>query len=157
MDARFPRNALISRIEAIATKAAAISVTNLDAEVLMAKMVDSQTGNVLMYCDPPYYGMHSRLYLHRYTKGDHERIARFIQKVETVKWVVSYDNSEAIRKVYSMRRLFDYNLQYSTFRSYLGRELMIFSDTMSLPNNSMILQINTALEKRLTLQEIGNS
>lgn len=96
MDARFPRNELIGRIEAIASKKDAVTLKNLDAEKFIIEYIPTLPANTFVYCDPPYYEKSSRLYLDHYNKGDHARIANVIQNQLHPKWVVSYDGAAEI-------------------------------------------------------------
>src|SRR5437667_1869105 len=55
MDARFPRNELVKRVETIAEHKDRITVTNLDAEEFMVVRVNALARDTVVYCDPPYY------------------------------------------------------------------------------------------------------
>jgi DNA adenine methylase len=146
MDARFPRNELIRRIEVIGTLRGAINVMNLDAEDFIANQVPEIRGNKLVYCDPPYFEKASRLYLNHYAPGDHERIAEIIQQQRDTKWIVSYDAVEQILGYYAKRRKFLYELQYNASRAYKGNEVFIFSDNLVVPRTSALPYITTALK-----------
>lgn len=146
MDARFPINELIRRIEAIATKASSISVTNLDAEeFLSAYAAERLPDDALLYCDPPYYERAQRLYLDSYQHDDHTRLAKLIQGGVRQRWLVSYDGHPDVIALYEERRKFLYDLQYSAARSYKGREVFIFSDDLILPLGSSIKAVDDAL------------
>ena len=139
IDARFPRNELIQRIEAIATKADCISVTNMDAEVFLCEHLSEHLPlDSLIYCDPPYYEHGERLYLNSYQPDDHRRLARTIQTKLKQRWIVSYDSHPDVIAFYSERRHFAYDISYSAARAYTGREVMIFSDTLELPITSVL-------------------
>jgi DNA adenine methylase len=138
MDARFPRNDLIRRVEAIALMADRIDVQNQDAELYMASYVQMLPETTLVYCDPPYYEKSSGLYLDRYVPEDHARIAESIQSKLTKRWLVSYDGAPPILAFYCERRQFLYDLRYSASRSYEGREVFIFSDALSIPRQSSL-------------------
>ena len=138
MDARFPRNELVQRIEAIATKADCISVTNLDAEIFMCAHLGDLPDSTLVYCDPPYYERAERLYLNAYKQSDHERLAQTIQESLDRPWIVSYDGHPDVIAFYGDRRHFHYDLAYSASRAYIGREIMAFSDDLELPSTSVL-------------------
>jgi len=133
IDARFPRNELIKRIENIAKHSSRITVSNSDAEMFMVKVVNTLPAQTLVYCDPPYYGRAKRLYLDTYKSEDHTRIAGVVQEKLHRPWLVSYDNHSAIETLYSGRRSFCYSLQYSAVTAYQGSELFIFSDELAIP------------------------
>ena len=147
IDARFPRNELIKRVEAIAARRRDISITNLDAEAFMERRVNRLPEHTLVYCDPPYFSGAERLYLNVYEPKDHVRLARTIQKRLRRPWLVSYDSNAAIETLYGKRRQFSYSLQYSAGRSYRGRELFIFSDRLKLPRESAVPYISSGLSR----------
>lgn len=146
IDARFPRNELVRRVETIAAKAECISVTNMDAEVFICEHVPAHLpSNSLVYCDPPYYERAERLYLNTYAPHDHVRLARVIQNQLTRRWLVSYDGHPDIVALYAGRRKFEYSLQYSATKSYRGREIFIFSDGLVIPQRSRVAEVDNAL------------
>ena len=151
IDARFPRNELIRRIELIGSLRNSISLCNLDAEDFFSIHVPSLPNQTLVYCDPPYYEKASRLYLNHYKPDDHERIAKIIQRLENVKWMVSYDGGEQILSYYADRRKFLYKLQYNASRVYKGNEVFIFSDDLTIPRSSILPYVTQALKKNTCL------
>lgn len=146
MDARFSRNDLIRRVEAVASRRNAISISNLDAEEYILQYIPNLSEKTLVYCDPPYFEKSSGLYLNRYRRNDHARLSETIQEKLTRKWVVSYDNSDEIFNYYRHRRSFVYDLQYNASRVYKGQELFIFSDNLNIPNSSSLPFINDNLK-----------
>jgi DNA adenine methylase len=148
MDARFSRNELIRRVEAIASRAGAVSVSNLDAEEFMQDYVPEQLpSRSLVYCDPPYYARSRHLYPNTYLANDHARVAGVIQACVSHNWVVSYDRHPDVLSLYGGRRSFEYCLPYSATRAYQGTEIFIFSDGLRLPRSSAVESINRALER----------
>ena len=145
MDARFPRNELIRRIEAIALKKNSIAVRNWDAEKFMVEYLPNLPRTTLVYCDPPYFHKAQRLYLNHYTAADHVRIADVIQRTIKQPWMVSYDNVPEIIQCYSGRASFSYDLQYHASRARKGSEVIFISDSLELPGCSSIPGINAAL------------
>lgn len=145
MDARFTRNELITRIEAIATKRSKIRVSNLDAISFMRKLMNWCPQNTLVYCDPPYFQKAERLYLNSYKAKDHCDVSEFIQWELSLPWLVSYDCAPEICELYSDRRSFTYNLQYNASKVYQGQETFFFSDGLELPENSALPSIDAAL------------
>jgi DNA adenine methylase len=145
IDARFPRNELIRRIEAIATKKQLITVKNLDAEKFIATYIPTLPKESLVYCDPPYYHKADRLYANHYVAKDHSRIAKVIQTSIVHPWIVSYDPAPEILNFYGERKSFVYDLQYSASRAYKGSEVFIFSDDLKIPSRSELRFIDRAL------------
>lgn len=145
IDARFPRNELIARIEAIAARADDIIPTNSDAERFMTEYVKRLPLDTFLYCDPPYFERAKRLYLNTYGPADHVRVASVIQQKVRHRWIVSYDSHPELVKLYSKRRKFVYSIQYSAIRSYTGREVFIFADSVILPRTSQLPYVACAL------------
>lgn len=86
-------------------------ITNFDYE----KVLEKDGKNVFIFLDPPYYSAtKSALYgkngkLH---KGfDHERFAKILKNV-THKWLITYDDSEYIRDLFSFANIKEWNLTY---------------------------------------------
>jgi DNA adenine methylase len=149
IDARFPRNELIKRVEAIASRSAAISVTNWDAGDYLSRYVPKLSRRTLVYCDPPYFQKAERLYMHHYQPDDHQQIAEIIQRLK-VPWIVSYDNAPQIKRWYHGHKQIEYGLQYNAARAYVGIEVLFFSPKLRLPLGSAIRGIDSALRKRRT-------
>lgn len=145
IDARFPRNDLITRIEAIVARRSAIKIRNWDAERFLTDYVSKLPAQALVYCDPPYFRKAERLYPNHYSPDDHARIAKVIQSKVKRPWVVSYDSCDEITAHYSHRKTFRYMLQYNAAKAYKGSELFIFSDKTQIPRRSCLPAIQTAL------------
>lgn len=145
MDARFPRNELIRRIEAIANRKKDIKIRNWDAERFIKEYIKRLPKDTLVYIDPPYFHKADRLYLNHYNPDDHKRIAHVIQEKITHTWIVSYDDAPEIQDHYSHRRSFSYSLQYNAAKAYKGTELFIFSDNLNVPKQSSLPYIDEAL------------
>ena len=147
IDARFPRTELVRRVQAIAARADAITLHNLDAEDFMIQHIPQLPENTLVYCDPPYYEKSSRLYLDRYTHEDHARIAGVIQTQLARRWLVSYDGAPEILALYEGRNSFLYDLQYNASRVYKGTEVFIFSDDVIVPPSSSLTFLDDVLRE----------
>jgi DNA adenine methylase len=147
IDARFPRNELIQRIELIARHSKRMTVTNLDAERFMLERVPKLPAQTIVYCDPPYYQRSKRLYLDWYQREDHVRLARLIQSQLRRPWVVSYDGHPDIMRLYGRRRNFSYTLQYSATAAYAGKEVFVFADRLRVPETSTLRCIAYGLKR----------
>ena len=145
MDARFNRNDLIRRIEAIARFKENIHLTNLDAEYYIQNYIPNLPKNTLIYLDPPYYEKGSQLYLNAYKKTDHARISHVIQSEINHNWVLSYDGVPDIVNLYKKRRHFLYDLQYSAAKVYKGKEVFVFADKLKLPKQCSLKHIEIGL------------
>jgi len=145
MDARFPRNDLIARIESIALKKRCIRLRNWDAERFISQYLPRLPKKSLVYCDPPYFKKADRLYLHHYKPEDHKRIAKTIQSNISQPWLVSYDGVPEILDCYSKRNKFLYELQYNASSAYKGSEVIVFSDKLKIPYESSLSYIDAGL------------
>ncbi len=145
MDARFPKNELIRRIELIAARRRSIALRNWDAERFIRDYIPKLPEKAIVYCDPPYFHKAHRLYSSHYQPADHIRIAQVFQDEIARPWIVSYDNAPEITALYSNRRSFIYDLQYNAARAYKGKEVVVISDKLALPASSVIPWIDVAL------------
>jgi len=157
LDARFPRNELLNRIEAIAKRKRSIHLRNWDAERFIKQYIVKLPKKTLVYCDPPYFRKAERLYPNSYRLEDHIRIAEVIQRHVKHPWIVSYDAAPEILKCYEKRQYFIYKLQYNAGPVYKGTETFIFSDNLRRPHMSVMPCINKALEKLQNTKKVGQS
>lgn len=145
MDARFNRKELVNRIETIGLFSSNIFLTNLDAEDFVTSNLKHVSSNTLIYFDPPYFNKSSKLYTNNYNELDHKRLSVTIQNNVNHLWVLSYDNVNQISSLYLNRRRMVYDLQYSAFNNYKGKELFAFCDELKIPINSSVSTIQTSL------------
>lgn len=132
IDARYNKKDLIDRIEKIAKYGDRIEITNQDAKQLIESF-DSTDSKTICYLDPPYYIKGQDLYLNYYTDADHMEIAQAIKKYNG-KWIISYDAVPFITNLYNEFRKTEYNLSYSAGNPAKGKEVMIYSDRLRIPN-----------------------
>ncbi len=117
LDCRFNKLGLIEKLEKIIEKKERIFVYNDDALDFLAK-IDSK--NTLVYLDPPYYEQGKALYMNYYKHENHVDLQSFLDKTNCFKWILSYDNVEPIRRLYSKYNLFEFNLSYTAQDSKQG-------------------------------------
>ena len=117
-------------------------ITNCDYE----KIIQEKGEDVFIFLDPPYvkatkkrlYGINGDLHL----AFDHERFAELMKSCE-YKWLITYDDSEIIRKLFDFANIFEWDLQYGMnnykqTHSKRGKELFISNyDTKELLNIKM--------------------
>ena len=130
IDARFQKKNLIRKIEKIALYSSRIHTYNMDA-VDFLKIIDGVIpSNSLIYLDPPYYVKGQGLYRNYYTHKDHVEIKETLNGIKN-KWIVSYDNCDEIRELYSNYRQDEYLLNYSAYHKKKGAEVMVFCDGLN--------------------------
>jgi DNA adenine methylase len=135
IDARFNVRELSFRIEAIATMRRRISLSGDDAKVFLADGLTRWSHKTLIYLDPPYYVKGKDLYFDYYSHEDHKQIADFvINRIDCQKWIVSYDNVQAIHQMYAGCRHIVYGLGYSAGETREGTEVMFFSGDLIVPD-----------------------
>jgi DNA adenine methylase len=133
LDARFNREDLVARIRRVASYRDRIKVTRMDARKLLSGLC-CKDDRLLVYLDPPYYHKGQRLYLNSLDHKDHQGLARLLSKDPPFRWVLTYDNVEAIREMYASFAPQPVELSYSAYRRGLGRELIIFDPRLKIPN-----------------------
>jgi DNA adenine methylase len=134
IDARFNASELTYRIEAIARLHRRISLSQEDAHAFLSKRLDTLPENSLVYLDPPYYVKGKALYYDYYAHEDHLCIAKLMtSRVHRQRWIISYDNVPAIRKIYAGRRRLVYKVGYSAREVRQGSEIMFFCDRLEIP------------------------
>ena len=130
IDCRFNKEDLIKRIARIGERSADIEVSNLDAIDFLQTL---NIGNNLVYLDPPYFEQGKSLYLTYYGAEDHQVLANFLSEVQNFKWVLSYDNVEAIRTIYNKFDLYEFTISYTAQQVKRGSELLTHSPELILP------------------------
>ena len=82
---------------------------------------------VFIFLDPPYYSTaNSRLYGrrgHLHTSFDHQRFAENMKKCRNL-WLITYDDCEEIRKLFSFTYIYSWEIQYG-MSAKKGREILV--------------------------------
>ena len=133
MDARFNREDLVRRITKIADCRGRIEVTCADAVEFVREKSGGFGEKDLIYIDPPYFEKGRLLYYDAYGPDDHAAVAQLLSELEGPRWVVSYDDVEAIRRLYAFTPSLQYTIGYSARNRTRGREVMFFSKGMAIP------------------------
>lgn len=101
----------IERVKALSNILNHTKITNLDYQ----EVVNTEGENVFIFLDPPYYSTtKSALYgkngnLHK--SFNHERFADVLKKTNH-KWLITYDDSEYVRELFSFANIRGWNLTY---------------------------------------------
>lgn len=127
IDARFNRSGLAKRIKRIAKLGNAISLSNQDGINFLKGTLPRglERKNTFIYLDPPYVSMGSRLYLNDLTRRDHAILSKYLMLQKTVSWLLSYDNHDLIRNLYSTVEVREVQFRYSLNSHALAKELII--------------------------------
>lgn len=72
------------------------------------------------------------VYANYYEPEDHAEVAGLIGHTPSP-WIVSYDDTDEVRALYQGRRSIAYGIAYSAQHRYRGREVIFFSDGLTIP------------------------
>lgn len=150
----------IQRLNKFAEVINGSKITNLDYE----EVVKAEGENVFIFLDPPYYSAtKSALYgkngnLHK--SFDHERFAETMKNCNH-KWLITYDDSEYIRELFSFANISPWNLTYgmrniTETSNQKGKELFISNYDIYRPQSQQLtlfepkVEYNTRMHNRLT-------
>lgn len=135
LNCRFNKKILIDKIRKITERRENIFVTNHDALQFLKNISDN---NTLVYLDPPYYKQGKALYLNYYKHKDHVELSSYLKETNNFKWLLSYDNVDEIRQLYSAFNLYKFNLYYTAHDVKKGCELLTHSKDLFLPKQLSI-------------------
>ena len=109
-----------------------ISIFNEDALNLldMDFIKNSDSHNMLIYFDPPYYVKGPSLYAQYYKKVQHKIVCDKIKSLNNMNWLVSYDDANEIRLLYSDYQKIEYYINHTASSAKQGKELIFFSPTI---------------------------
>lgn len=134
IDARYNADELIFRVQSIANMRKRIKLTQSDALALLRHGLPKWDQKTLVYLDPPYFDQGRQLYYDYYKPEDHAALAQFIEaNMHNRPWIVSYDNVDSIKKLYSGFRSIEYYVGYSAREVRVGKEVMFFATGMTIP------------------------
>ncbi len=148
----------IQRLAKIAPLLKSVSITNEDYENLVLE----PGANVFIFLDPPYlqaaqkrlYGKAGDLHL----AFDHQRFAAIMRKCPH-KWLITYDDSKDIRKLFSFAQIAEWELQYG-MNNYMqtsakkGKELFISNYDLKSINNSSFLKSGADFAKYMKIRPL---
>lgn len=124
IDCRFNKKRIIKSIQELADFKNKVEIYNMDAiEFLKVKTRYKRNRKTFVYIDPPYYEKGPSLYRYYYEKDMHKSLAKFI-KTKSYPWLISYDNSKEIKKLYQRSQQQHIYLDYSVNTHTQGTELL---------------------------------
>ena len=137
MDARYNRSDLLKRVVRIAKRRSSIFLYDRDAKAFIRHRLSEIPADAFVFIDPPYVSRGNALYLNVYTEEDHAQLAKLIARSVRQSWVVSYDDSPIIKRLYRGFSAQQYNFSYSVNARYVGSELLFFSRDLSVPREEI--------------------
>jgi len=95
---------------------------NLDFE----EIIDMTMGKTFLYLDPPYYVKGPELYQYNFGDEEHIRLMKLLKDIKCP-WLLSYDDAERVRELYSWAKIIELPLKYSIGGATDKTELLIAS------------------------------
>lgn len=146
IDARFNKENLIQRICDIADKKNQISLFNKDIRSFFKSYMPKYE-NVFLYLDPPYYKKGQELYKNFFTDKDHQEIAECVKQL-TCNWIITYDNTAEITKLYEEQQCGFFDLSYSLANNLSASELIVLSNDTLWPTEAELAENNININLR---------
>lgn len=132
IDCRFNKSEIAKKIENIALLKSRISIFNYDASELIINQLQDIMDTAFFNIDPPYVIKGSQLYTNYFKEPDHRNLEKVISKhLSNVPWIVTYDDCDLIREIYSQYHMLGYRIQHNIVGSVKGKELVI----TNIPND----------------------
>jgi DNA adenine methylase len=132
LDCRFNRGDLIRKIKRIAANRARICLSRLDAVEFIHTILPKTGQNTFVNLDPPYFSKGQELYANAYQEADHAALAGAVHSIGR-RWMVTYDDTPEIRKLYASYPLYSSRLNYSAQVKRVGCELLILDPRLKPP------------------------
>ncbi|WP_022949505.1 DNA adenine methylase [Methylohalobius crimeensis] len=139
LDSRFNIDSLAQRIRKIGMYSERIIVSDKDGIQLLKELSNNTHyfTNLFVYLDPPYYVKGAELYMNRLSHQAHKLLSEFLEKQSLFPWIMTYDNVEEIRRLYSHMNQMEFYLSYSAYKRRKGNEILIYPDTIKIPNSGI--------------------
>lgn len=135
IDCRFNKARLISQIKKIEEHEDHIQVYNLEALDFIENVIIKKRRSFVFF-DPPYYSKGPGLYTNFYSHGDHVNLAsEILLRLKNRKWIVTYDNVNAIKAMYAKVPSVEFELRYTLQEKRSSSEVMFFSKNLKRPSN----------------------
>lgn len=135
LDVRFNRTTLAERVLKLSQLKDYVHVSCEDAIDFLKKALPRGQGRaeVFVYLDPPYVNNGPRLYLNAYRPEDHAQLARYLDAQTALPWIVSYDNSALVKKLYDRHNIALMQIRYTLQEKRAARELIISPQYVAIP------------------------
>lgn len=149
IDARYNTEKLVERIRVIAKYKKHIKVYNKEIVSFIESVLPNYGQNSLTYFDPPYFNKGPELYKNFFDKEDHAKIAQLILNGVPGNWIITYDDTPEIIKLYRQQCIRRYDLNYSAANTGKSSEVIVFNDNKFCPTNQELLnqEININLRE----------
>lgn len=128
INARYNKTEIINRIITISKYKKRVKVNNMDIRRYIR--INNFNKNSFIFFDPPYVNNAKRLYKNSLTLKDHIEISDIIKNINKANWIITYDDTEIIRSLYSNYYTTKFSIQYSAATKKKEKELLIFKDSI---------------------------
>lgn len=132
IDARYNRAGLLERLRLLALYREHITVLNEDGVRVIGRY--ARRKKTIIYADPPYFNKAGTLYMNSFAERDHAALAKVLNGTADRRWVLTYDDVPEVEQFYPDRRQQSISLSYSARRVIKAREIIIYSDGLTLPS-----------------------
>ena len=138
---RFNKEKILEKINRIATLKDKIELFNLDCSELINTYLKNYTdkNNLFIFFDPPYYKQGKNLYTNFFSHKDHENLGLAIKKLDEYFWILTYDNTSEILKIYKEYNPRKYKLQYSAKNKIKETELFFSNNKTKIESFDKVI------------------
>lgn len=143
IDARFNKEELIKKIKRIVSYKNKIKLYNCEISTFLKNIMPKYENSVI-YFDPPYLKKGKDLYKNFFTKNDHEKLSKQIKLLPN-DWIISYDNEDYIKSLYSDYESREYEIYHSASNNGIGLEVMFVSDKRLWLSDDELKTIKTSI------------
>lgn len=147
IDARFNKKNLVKRIELIKEHKKQIHVYNKDVLSFITNYLPKYEANAFVYFDPPYFNKGKELYKNFFDYNDHMEIEKYISEYVKCKWMITYDYTEEITRIYDGYVTRQFDLNYSAGKARKASEIMIFPNELVCPLIKEVENVNINYRK----------
>lgn len=102
----------------------------MDVLTFINEILPKYPKNSFVFLDPPYYKKGAGLYVNFYKHENHIELAKEVQKKIKQNWIVTYDNIDEIKEMYSQRRKEEFDITYSLQVKSKAKEVIVYSDKL---------------------------
>lgn len=139
LDARYCKEDLIQKIRKIAEYRDRVLLFNEDCFDLFSCPEVRNLRKTFVFFDPPYVDKGAQLYKSSFKESDHVALSEKILKCNR-NWIVTYDQSPLIAKLYNKCRIGTWDVTYATSTKRGVSEYVIFKDTLKIPKSISLIK-----------------
>nr|DAS13661.1 MAG TPA: DNA adenine methylase [Caudoviricetes sp.] len=140
IDCRFNKEDIIRRINIIAQHKESIMLHNYEAKDFIFNILQNfSNNNLFIFFDPPYYKQGKNLYTNFFSHKDHENLGLAIKKLDEYFWILTYDNTSEILKIYKEYNPRKYKLQYSAKNKIKETELFFSNNKTKIESFDKVI------------------